>query len=134
MFCGSNDMQKEIIIQRLKAKGCRITKQRQIILDIILEQECSCCKEIYYRASLLDKKIGFATVYRMVNTLEEIGAISRKNMYKIMDDSLERAYTVELDDDTVLELSARSWHQIIETGLEQCGYMNGRTVRSIMTR
>lgn len=127
-------MQKEIIIQRLKAKGCRITKQRQIILDIILEQECSCCKEIYYRASLLDKKIGFATVYRMVNTLEEIGAISRKNMYKIMDDSLESAYTVELDDDTVLELSARSWHQIIETGLEQCGYMNGRTVRSIMTR
>ncbi len=127
-------MQKEMIIQKLKAKGCRITKQRQIILDIILEQECSSCKEIYYRASLLDKKIGFATVYRMVNTLEEIGAISRKNMYRIMDASLENAYTVELDDDTVLELSERSWRQIIETGLEQCGYMNGRTVRSIKAR
>ncbi|MBP3543118.1 MAG: Fur family transcriptional regulator, partial [Lachnospiraceae bacterium] len=85
-------------------------------------------------ASLLDKKIGFATVYRMVNTLEEIGAISRKNMYRIMDASLESAYTVELDDDTVLELSEISWRQIIETGLEQCGYMNGRTVRSIMAR
>lgn len=127
-------MQKEMIIQKLKAKGCRITKQRQIILDIIMEHDCSCCKEIYYRASLLDKKIGFATVYRMVNTLEEIGAISRKNMYRIMDASLESAYTVELDDDTVLELSEISWRQIIETGLEQCGYMNGRTVRSIMAR
>ena len=26
---------------------------------------------------------GVATVYRMVNLLEEIGAISRKNMYKV---------------------------------------------------
>lgn len=128
-------MQKDMIIQKLKAKGCRITKQRQIILDIILEQECSCCKEIYYRASLQDKKIGFATVYRMVNTLEEIGAISRKNMYRIVDDdSQEGAYAVELDDDTVLELSAGNWRRIVETGLEQCGYMSGRTVRSIMAK
>lgn len=127
-------MQKDMIIQKLKAKGCRITKQRQIILDIILEQECSCCKEIYYRASLQDKKIGFATVYRMVNTLEEIGAISRKNMYRIMDDTLDGTYEVKLDDDTLLELSAGNWRQIVETGLEQCGYMNGRTVRSIMAK
>ena len=76
-------MQKELIIQRLKEEGCRITKQRQMLLDIILEEDCSCCKEIYYRASKRDPKIGTATVYRMINTLEEIGAISRRNMYKI---------------------------------------------------
>ena len=49
-----------------------------MILDIILEEDCSCCKEIYYKASKLDPKIGTATVYRMINTLEEIGAISKK--------------------------------------------------------
>lgn len=49
-----------------------------------LENECSCCKEIYYNASRLDPGIGSATVYRMVNLLEEIGAISRRNMYKIV--------------------------------------------------
>ena len=76
-------MQKEIIIERLREWGCRITKQRLMLLDIILDEECSCCKEIYYKASKLDKRIGSATVYRMVNLLEEIGAISRKNMYKI---------------------------------------------------
>ena len=70
-------MQKENIIQKLKERGCRITKQRLMLLDIILEEDCSCCKEIYYKASRLDDKIGTATVYRMVNTLEEIGAISR---------------------------------------------------------
>ena len=76
-------MQKEIIIERLRERGCRITKQRLMLLDIILEDECSSCKEIYYRASKKDPSIGTATVYRMINTLEDIGAISRKNMYKI---------------------------------------------------
>lgn len=76
-------MQKEMVVKQLREKGCRITKQRLMLLDIILEEECSCCKEIYYRASKEDEKIGPATVYRMVNTLEEIGAISRKNMYRV---------------------------------------------------
>lgn len=76
-------MQKDAIILKLKEQGGRITKQRLMLLDIILEEECSSCKEIYYRAVKKDAKIGVATVYRMVNTLEEIGAINRKNMYKI---------------------------------------------------
>ena len=76
-------MQKEIVIQRLREQGCRITKQRLMLLDVILNEDCSCCKEIYYRAAEVDPGIGAATVYRMVNLLEEIGAISRKNMYRI---------------------------------------------------
>lgn len=76
-------MQREIVIQRLKEQGCRITKQRLVLLDIILNENCSSCKEIYYKASRIDSRIGTATVYRMINTLEEIGAISRRNMYKI---------------------------------------------------
>lgn len=54
-------MQKENIIQKLKESGCRITKQRLMLLDIILEEDCSCCKEIYYKASKIDDKIGTAT-------------------------------------------------------------------------
>lgn len=79
----SAQMQKELVLQRLKDRGCRITKQRQILLDIILQEECASCKEIYYKSIEMDDRIGAATVYRMVNLLEEIGAISRKNMYKI---------------------------------------------------
>lgn len=52
------------------------------LLDIILENRCSSCKEIFYRASKLDDKIGIATVYRMVNALEEIGVISRRIIYE----------------------------------------------------
>ena len=74
---------KDLIVRKLKEHGCRITVQRMLILDIILEGDFSCCKEIYYRAMEQDSKIGTATVYRMINTLEEIGVISRKNMYKV---------------------------------------------------
>ena len=77
-------MAKEVIIQKMKDSGCRITKQRMILLDIILEEDCSCCKEIYFKESKKDSKIGVATVYRMINSLEEIGVISRKNMFKVM--------------------------------------------------
>ena len=83
-------MQKELVLQKLREKGCRITKQRQMILDVILQEECSSCKEIYYKAKKEDGSIGKATIYRMINLLEEIGAISRKNMYKIsMEPSLK---------------------------------------------
>lgn len=77
------DMQKGVVLQRLREQGCRMTRQRQILLDVILKEECACCKEIYYKASSIDPGIGAATVYRMVNLLEEIGAIDRKNMYRI---------------------------------------------------
>lgn len=129
-------MQKEHIIQKLKEKGCRITKQRRMLLDIILEEDCSCCKEIYYKASKLDKKIGAATVYRMVNTLEEIGAISRKNMYKIAcgPDQEEPVCVIEFDDHTVLSLSAAKWKQIVQTGLTACGYIEGQKVRSVIPK
>ena len=32
-------MQKELVIQKLREKGCRITKQRLMLLDIILEED-----------------------------------------------------------------------------------------------
>ena len=119
-------MQKELVLQLLKEEGCRITKQRKILLDIILQEECASCKEIYYKAASVDSSIGVATVYRMVNLLEEIGAISRKNMYRIscaMNCDMENACVVELDDDTVCRLSAGEWYRVISEGLRNCGYI-----------
>ena len=127
-------MAKEVIIQKMKDSGCRITKQRMILLDIILEEDCSCCKEIYFKASKKDSKIGVATVYRMINSLEEIGVISRKNMYKFTsnadDEEMECVpyCRMELDDGTVLQLSDRKFRQVLTCGLESCGYMTGKRI------
>lgn len=130
-------MKKEMILKQLKEKGCRITRQRLMLLEIILTEECSNCKEIYYKASKQDGNIGFATVYRMINLLEEIGAISRRNMYQVncgrtcMDDR-EHFCTVELNDDTVIELPAAKWKQIMQKGLEESGYEVTDTIRSVV--
>ena len=130
-------MQKDLIISKLKEKGCRITKQRLTLLDIILENECSSCKEIFYRAAKVDDSIGTATVYRMVNVLEEIGAISRKNMYKVAyseNCAMEDACTIILDDETTYHLSAKKWNEVIRAGLSTCGYVKGQKISSISIR
>ena len=74
---------KSYILQELRKNGCRITNQRQLLIDIILQDECCCCTEIYYQAIKKDPTIGMATVHRMVKTLEETGLIKRKNLYRI---------------------------------------------------
>lgn len=130
-------MQKERILSLLKERGFRITKQRRMLLDIILEEDCSSCKEIYYKALKLDERIGTATVYRMVNSLEDIGAISRKNMYKIACNEqcdAEQVCTIELMDDTIFHLNASRWKSIITAGLRACGYTEKQEIRSVVVR
>ena len=101
-------MQREEILERLREQGCRITKQRQLLLDIILQE-------------------GIATVYRMINTLEDIGAISRNTMYRIDcgDDCLAKDNCeVKLNDGTSLELTQAQWNQVIASGLKACGFQS----------
>ncbi len=131
------EKQKEMIIKELKERGFRITKQRRMLLDVILSHECSSCKEIFFEASRKDNGIGTATVYRMVNLLEEIGAINRKNMYKISypgNCDMEEACIVELDDNTIYRLSAKGWNEILQAGLNACGYLKGRSIAGVTLR
>ena len=119
-------------MQRLKEQGCRITKQR-LALRLTSQNECSSCKEIYYKAVRMDEKIGIATVYRMINMLEEIGAISRRNMYKVECPGAcpkEDACVVVLDDESIYRFPQK-WKAIVEEGLQACGYLHNRKVVSI---
>ena len=126
-------MQKDRIVERLKENGCRITKQRMVLLDVILSGNCSSCKEIYYKASKIDPKIGTATVYRMVNLLEEIGAISRVNLYEVtyVTEKRPEEHVIELDDSSVRVLSETEWTRVIERGLRACGYIDRQNVRTV---
>ena len=130
------EMCRQLIIDRLKKKGCRITSQRKLLLDIILEGECGCCKDIYFLAVKEDSRVSIATVYRMVNLLEEIGAISRKNMYRITGNSFsqresESVYMIELDDGIVCRLSSGDFKRVVTAGLKECGYAENQKIRNI---
>lgn len=126
--------QKEYILAKLRERGLRITNQRKLIIDCILENEFNCCKEIYCQVCKVDPTVGIATVYRMVNTLEEIGAINRKNMYHVCyeeEPAAVHSCVVQFDDQTQISLSSDEWNRIVRAGLESCGYLTGRKVELI---
>ena len=125
-----------MIMEELREQGFRITKQRSMLLDIILEgEECLCCKEIYYRASKIDKNIGLSTVYRMLTVLEDIGAVTRGTIYQMGDgkDGREKdTCCIELDNGVVLEFSQEQWRQVVKRGLRACGHIADQNVKNII--
>ena len=128
-----SSMQRSVIVDRLRREGCRITKQRKIILDIILQEECTCCKEIYFLASKKDPNIGMATIYRLINLLEEIGALKRNCAYRLCDPQTGVPICcVQLDDQTNIRLDNEKLCKIIEKGMESCGYLQSRRVSKVL--
>lgn len=125
-------MKKETVLRKLKEQGCRITRQRQMLVDIILAEDCTSCKEIYYKASRQDPGIGRAAVYRMVNTLESVGAISRRGIYKLACEPGEKDYfLIELDDNTEQHLTKETMNTVLLAGLKACGYVEDQKVRNV---
>lgn len=83
---GTDMWQKEQVIDEFQKRGMRITQQRRMLLDVILEGNWTNCKEIFYEARKRDPKLGMATVYRTVSTLEEIGVLTRSYQYSFVSD------------------------------------------------
>ena len=81
-------MSQQDVEKVLQHNGKRITKQRKILLDIILNGQWECCKEIYYEAVKRDPSIGMATVYRMMSSLEEIGVLERRCVFCMKEDAV----------------------------------------------
>lgn len=82
--------QKEQVIQEFQKRGKRITGQREMLLDVLLEGNWTNCKDIYYEARKREPNLGMATVYRMVNALEEIGILSRTYQYSFSPQDREK--------------------------------------------
>ena len=75
-----------------------------------------------------------ATVYRMINALEEIGAISRKNMYRIESgENCEGGCDIVLEDDTVFRVPKEKLDQIVRDGIRRRGYLrDGKKILRIV--
>jgi Fur family ferric uptake transcriptional regulator len=125
-------MQKEHILQKLKKEGYRVTKPRIAVIDIILERDCGSCKEIIYWISKTNKSIGTATIYRTLNMLEEIGAINRRSSYQVSPVENENSsVVVMLENGEKIHLDAEEWNEVMQKGLETCGYLKGEKVISV---
>ena len=58
--------EKEQVLAEFQKRGKRITQQRRMLLDVILEGNWTNCKDIYYRT---------------VSALEEMGVLARTFQY-----------------------------------------------------
>lgn len=128
---------KTIIMSKLRENGYRITTQRELLIGIILENECSSCKEIYYKAIKEDPKVGLATVYRMIKTLEDLQVINRKNLYNISYDNLDNPNQQQIilfreGDDNAVEVPKGNWFKDLEKELEQMGYTNDQDLSIVI--
>ena len=97
-------------MELLRKEGFRVTRQRELLIEIILEEDCSCCKEVYILASGKEPGIGMATVYRTVDALERVGALKRRTPYQLCDRGEKncKSCLVEMEDSSVVELDYAS--------------------------
>lgn len=122
----SNLDRRNVIIETLRKAGLRITAQRKLLIDVILQNECSSCKEIYYEAIKRDPNVGIATVYRMVKTLEDFDLINRKNIYDISYENakLNKSNSiifVKGNKQEVISLDKEEWFKLMEKRLRELG-------------
>ena len=129
-------LSEENIIARLKEKGLRMTEPRRLIINIVANEEFSCCKEIYFLAHKKDPDIGIATVYRMINILEEIGAISRKNLQKTACTGIccdmKGGCTVVTDKSKQIILSEADMEEALKYIMEKNGYSNVDDIKAVL--
>lgn len=72
----------ELLKEKLKATGFKITPQRRAIIDVLIKNENShlSSEEIYDKVRVDCPEIGLATVYRTMQLLDEINGISKLNL------------------------------------------------------
>ncbi len=129
-------LSEENMIAELKKKGLRMTEPRRLIINIVANEEFSCCKEVYFLAHKRDPSIGIATVYRMINILEEIGAISRKNLQKTVCTGrccdMKGGCTVVTDKSKQIILSEADIEEALKYIMEKKGYSNVEEIKTVL--
>ena len=67
----------EDTIRKLEQSGLRMTVQRRHIIDILTKSQCTSPKELWFEAKQFVPDLGIATVYRLINRLEQIGVLAK---------------------------------------------------------
>ncbi len=135
----SNRDRMAVILETLKKAGLRITSQRRLLIEIILENECSSCKEIYYEALNRDPNVGIATVYRMIKTLEDYKLINRKNIYDISYENLNMVKQDEImyvgkDKQRLIFLDKEEWYHQMQKRLHELGITDKNSSFSVIIK
>lgn len=123
-----NKLQREKVIERLREEGYRITKQRILIVDTLLEHRFECKKAVCYYVQQKDPSIGMATVYRFLQVLEQMEVLKPESSYMVqVEEKLcqEQKCAVFMSNNKKIVLKYSEWKQAIISLLEKKGYSSG---------
>jgi Fur family ferric uptake transcriptional regulator len=71
----------QTFLDKLRQRGCRITPQREMIVDAIAHSEAHMtAEEIFAAIQTRSKALNLATVYRTLDLLVDVGLVSRADL------------------------------------------------------
>ncbi len=122
---------RETLIERMRAKGVRLTEQRRVIAELLEEaDEHLDAEAVYRRASGRDPRIHRATVYRTLNRLKKLGLVdeldlmhkeSERHYYEIRP-SVFHIHLVCMRCGRVLEPSGPFWDDLKRRVHDETGF------------
>ena len=115
------------VLELFRRGGFRITKQRKLVLDIVLEGKCGSCKDVYCRAKKKDESIGMATVYRNLQLLEDMRLLSRVNRYQMSGGQPDcgKRLKICLDNRNTVTLTEDEWTAVLRSVVREKTGDNG---------
>ncbi|MFZ5779026.1 MAG: Fur family transcriptional regulator [Pseudomonadota bacterium] len=107
-------------------KGLRLTEHRRIVLEVLgASTDHPCAREIHRRAAA-SHRIGLATVYRTLNSLADVGVLTRR-VFTDGRARYERAggthpHLIDLATGEILELEDGELERLIEETATRLGF------------
>lgn len=121
----------ETLVERMRARGLRMTPQRLILADLLERaEEHLDAERAYELARRRDPRIHRATVYRTLNTLKRLGLVDELDLMHVSGDrhfyeirpSVFHIHLVCLSCGAVEEPSGPVWQELRGRVLEETGF------------
>ena len=123
-----------VIEEKCKAKGVRLTDQRKVIAKVMSDskerygsKDHPDVDELHKRVSEMDKKISIATVYRTVKLFEESGIVEKhdfkggKARYEYSPDE-HHDHLIDINSGEIIEFVDKDIEQLQNSVAKKLGY------------
>ncbi|HCK32048.1 MAG TPA: transcriptional repressor [Rhodospirillaceae bacterium] len=120
-------MKLDELEQACSAEGLKMTGQRKIILKILSESDDHpSVDDMYARAKAADPSISMATVYRTLNTLDELGLVTKhefkEGFARFETNTDHHHHMIDVDSGDVIEFQNAELEALKEKIAEELGY------------
>lgn len=74
------EMERDLLRETLHRRGMRMTPQRQLVLDALLELEHATPEQVYHRVRTRTPTVNITTIYRTLELLEGLGLVHHTHL------------------------------------------------------